>query len=111
MRRLLLAAALGLVTPLASAAPGDWDASGPDPFDPGVIATNKRILAANPHDGKALSDLVNLYGAHRTVGQLVKEYDAVLAKAPDDWAALVVAGKLAARSDAAKALELYGKAV
>ncbi len=101
---LLLAAAL-LPAARAHAQPADdWSVTR-DPFDKGVIARLKGILARNPSDADALAKLLGMYRRYRTVELLRSEYDAALAKKPDDWATLVVLGRLAlAAGDSATAL-------
>ena len=113
MRRLpLLVAALALAAAPVHAQPaGDWGVHR-DPFDPHVIGAYKAILARNPHDASALAKLLELYRRYRTVDQLAKEYGKILDKRPDDWAALVVAGRLAhASGDDTTALADWQKAV
>src|SRR6185312_3667412 len=113
MRRLpLLVAALALAAAPVHAQPaGDWGVHR-DPFDPHVIAAYKAILARNPHDASALAKLLELYRRYRTVDQLAKEYGKILDKRPDDWAALVVSGRLAhASGDDTTALADWQKAV
>ncbi|MEZ4404555.1 MAG: tetratricopeptide repeat protein [Kofleriaceae bacterium] len=109
--RSLLAAALvvAAVTP-ALAQGDDWSVTR-DPFDKGVIARLKGILARNPSDADALAKLLTMYRRYRTVALLRSEYDAALAKQPDDFATLVVIGRLAkADNDAATALAMFERA-
>ena len=70
-----------------------------------MIARYKAILAQNPHDASALAKLLEMYRRYRTVDLLKDEYSKQLDKKPDDWAALVVMGRLmrATGDDAARA--------
>ena len=101
---LLLTAAL-VPAAAAHAQPGDdWSVTR-DPFDKGVVARLKGLLARNPNDADALAKLLGLYRRYRTIELLRTEYDAQLAKKADDWATLVVIGRLAlAAGDSATAL-------
>lgn len=104
---------LALATPIAvaTAQPSDWGVKR-DPFDKNVIARYKAILARNPHDGSSLAKLLEMYRRYRTIDQLKEEYGKILDKAPADWAALVVLGRLQhATGDDARARELWVKAV
>ncbi|MGE5184273.1 MAG: tetratricopeptide repeat protein, partial [Acidobacteriota bacterium] len=112
MRRLLLAFALAAASagPVL-AQPGDWGAQR-NPFDPSVIAKYKAILARNPHDAGALAKLLEMYRRYSTVDTLKGEYGKLLDKKADDWAALVVLGRLQhATGDDARALDLWTRAV
>ena len=91
---LLLAAAL-LPAAGAQAQPADDWSVQRDPFDKSVVARLKGLLARNPSDADALAKLLGMYRRYRTVELLRSEYDAALAKKPDDWATLVVLGRLA----------------
>lgn len=92
---------------MVHAQPADWGVTR-DPFDKTVIARYKAILAKNPHDASALAKLLEMYRRYRSVDQLKEEY----AKGKEDWASLVVRGRLErATGDEAQALELLGKAV
>lgn len=100
----------------ASAAPAlaqpadDWDVQR-DPFDKSVIARLKGILGKNPNDADALAKLLGMYRRYRTVALLEGEYEAALAKKPDDFGTLVVLARLAqAERDEGKALPLYERA-
>ncbi len=89
----------------------DWGVQR-DPFDRNVIARYKGMLASNPHDASALAKLLEMYRRYRTVDLLKEEYGKILDKTPDDWATLVVVGRLNhATGDDARALELWMKAV
>jgi tetratricopeptide (TPR) repeat protein len=107
-----LALALALSPTAAGAQPaGDWGVQR-DPFDKNVIARYKAILAANPHDGSALAKLLEMYRRYRTVDLLKEEYAKQLDKKPDDWAALVVMGRLQhTTGDDQRALDSFTKAV
>jgi cellulose synthase operon protein C len=105
-----LAIALGSA-PQPSLADDDWGAVR-DPFDQKVIAIHKGILARNPHDPGSLAKLLEMYGRYRTVDLLRDEYAKVLAKNPNDWAALVVLGHLFHKTgDVPRALEHWTRAV
>jgi tetratricopeptide (TPR) repeat protein len=92
----LCAALLSSLTAgVAIAQPDDWGNVKRDPFDKGVIAKYKGILARSPHDGTALTKLVSMYRKHRTLELLHDEYEEALKKKPDDHALLVVAGRIA----------------
>ena len=92
------------------AQPDDWSVKR-DPFDPAVVARYKAILARNPSDAGALAKLLALYRRFRSVDQLRAEYQKALDKKPDDWATLVVLGRLAqAAADDAAALGFYERA-
>src|SRR5512138_1677979 len=97
MRRLRLVLAIALAAasaPLpALAQGGDWSVTR-DPFDKTVVARYKAILAKNPHDAQALAKLLEMYRRYRTVDQLKDEYQKALDKNANDWAALVVMGRL-----------------
>ena len=114
MRRLrfLLALSLAVSVPqVAIAQPGDWGVTR-DPFDKGTIARYKGILASNPHDGKALAKLLEMYRRYRTVDLLKEEYQKVLDKDGKNWAALVVLGRLMRTTgDDPRALDLWTRAV
>lgn len=105
---LLVAAALpALSTGRAQAQADDWSIKR-DPFDPGVVARLKGLLARNPNDADALAKLLGLYRRYRTVDLLRGEYEAALGKKPGDWATLVVLGRLAlAAGDRATALTRF----
>jgi tetratricopeptide (TPR) repeat protein len=113
VRRLASAfvAALVLATPAVAVAQGDdWGVTR-DPFDKKVVAKLKGILARNPSDADALAKLLTMYRRYRTVAQLRDEYDAALAKKPDDWASLVVLGRIAkGQGDDGTALGLFERA-
>lgn len=114
MRRLVTAftaAAIALAAPGAALAQGDDWSVERDPFDKAVVAKLKGILARNPNDADALARLLTLYRRFRTVAQLREELDAVLAKKPEDWATLVVLGRIAkGQGDDAGALALFERA-
>jgi len=111
MRRLLLFAALAFAPTIASAQPNDWGVTR-DPFDPAVINRFKAILRSNPHDPGALANLMKMYRQFRTVELLKDEYQKALDKSPDDWATLVVMGRLQhTTGDDARALDTWTKAV
>jgi tetratricopeptide (TPR) repeat protein len=95
----------------AAAAPDDdWQVQR-DPFDKSVVARYKAILARSPHDAGALAKLLELYRRYRTVELLKTEYQAALAKKPDDWALLVALAKIQrATGDDAAALDLLTRA-
>jgi cellulose synthase operon protein C len=97
--------------PVASAQPADWGATR-DQFDKNVIARYKGILAKNPHDGSALAKLLEMYRRYRTVDLLKEEYQKELDKKADDWAPLVVLGRLMhTTGDDQRANDLWTKAV
>jgi cellulose synthase operon protein C len=106
----VLAAAL-LGTPLVAHAQGDdWEVTR-DPFDKAVVGKLKGILARNPSDADALAKLLTMYRRYRTVAQLRDEYEAVLAKKPEDWPSLVVLGRIArGQGDDTTALGLFERA-
>ncbi|MCX5741085.1 MAG: HEAT repeat domain-containing protein [Proteobacteria bacterium] len=115
MRRLpalLLATALALVpTGARIVSADDWGAQR-DPFNLNDIARYKANLRANPHDGGSFAKLLEMYGRYRTVDLLKSEYQKVLDKTPDDWASLVVLGRLfRSTNDNPRALDLYTLAV
>src|SRR5688500_125420 len=114
MRRLRLLLALALAAaPVAPvfAQPTDWGVKR-DPFDKTVVARYKGILASNPHDGKALAKLLEMYRRYRTVDLLKEEYQKVLDKDGKNWAALVVLGRLMRTTgDDPRALDLWTRAV
>ena len=117
MRRFAISAvllALGLIlTPIASRAEpaGDWGATR-DPFDKQVVARYKAILANQPHDAPALAKLVALYRRYRTLGALQQDYQNQLDREPNNWAALVVLGRLLhTAGDDARAREMWTRAV
>lgn len=53
-----------------------------DPFDKELIARYKRILSKKPSDTGALSKLMGMYRRYRSVGLLIREYQAALDKKP-----------------------------
>lgn len=114
--RLVLACALavapiGGLPAVAVAQPGDWGVQR-DPFDRGVIARYKAILANNPHDSAALAKLLEMYRRYRTVDLLKDEYGKLLDKNATDTAAMIVLGRLhRATGDDARALEMWSRAV
>lgn len=102
--------AAAAAAPPAHAQGDDWDVQR-DPFDKSVVARLKGILARNPSDGDALAKLLNLYRRYRTVALLRTEYETALASKPDDFATLVVLGRLARNErDDATALTLFERA-
>ncbi|HVV81942.1 MAG TPA: HEAT repeat domain-containing protein [Kofleriaceae bacterium] len=104
---LVLAAALGPAAAAHAGPADDWSVTR-DPFDKGVIARLEGLLARNPNDADALAKLLGMYRRYRTVDLLRQEYDAKLAKSPDDWSTLVVVGRLAlAAGDSATALTRF----
>ena len=89
----------------------DWDVKR-DPFDPGVVARYKAILARDPHDAGALAKLLELYKRYRTVELLRSEYDKQLEKKPTDWATLVIVARLDHQgTDDPKSIEHFTAAV
>ncbi len=111
MRRILFAVAVAAVVPAvvhpATVRADDWEVQR-NPFDPKVIAQYKGILARAPHDASAFAKLLELYSRYSSRDNLKKEYQQVLDKKPDDWASLVVLGRLMhATGDDARALELW----
>lgn len=95
---------------VAHAQAGDWTVRR-DPFDAGVIARYKALLARRPHDRGALAALVTLYRRHRTLDLLVREYETART-AHDDAPTVVVLARLAqTRKDNRRALELFRTAV
>ena len=104
--RWIAAAALCLV--LSARARADW---GPhrDPFDPVVVQRYEAVLARDPHDQRALHELVAMYQRYRSVAKLEAEYRARLA-AGDDWATLVVLAELP-RASRAESLALWKRAL
>src|SRR5829696_4351822 len=114
MRRLRLLLALALasaaVAPAAAQpAGGDWGVKR-DPFDKTVVARYKAILAKNPHDASALAKLLEMYRRYKTVDLLKDEYQKTLDKDANNWAALVVVGRLhRAIGDDQRARELLTK--
>ncbi len=108
---LFAAILLGAAVSAVHAQPGDWGVHR-DPFDPNVVARYKAMLARDPHDASALANLLKLYRSFRTVDLLEQEYGKQVDKKADDWAALVVLGRLFhATGDEARALELWTRAV
>ena len=106
MRRVALVVGL-CAAAAATAQADDWTVQR-DPFDKTVVARWKAILAKNPHDVGALTQLVALYRKQRTVGQLDDEY----AKLPESWASVVVRARLAQTAgDKSRALALFQRAV
>ncbi len=115
MRRLLFAAAVTVawtaIPAVTRAQPADWGATR-DPFDKNVVTRYKAILARTPHDASALAKLLEMYRRYRTVDLLKDEYQKQLDKKADDWAALVVLGRLMhATGDDQRARDLWAKAV
>jgi cellulose synthase operon protein C len=119
MRRLrFLLACLLATVPAVTAAPraasaqaDDWGVKR-DPFDQKVIGQYKRFLAANPHDGSALANLLKMYRQHRTVELLRDEYQKLLDKNAHDWSALVVLGHIQRKlGDDQRALDYWNRAV
>ena len=92
----------------ASARAGDWGAHR-DPFDPVVVARYEAILAHDPHDERALRELLALYKAYRSVAKLEAEYRAKLGHG-EDWATLVVLARLP-RPSRADTVELWKRAL
>jgi tetratricopeptide (TPR) repeat protein len=106
-----VSAALGLAAPGAALAQNDDWSVERDPFDKAVVAKLKGILARNPNDADALARLLTLYRRFRTVALLREELDAVLARKPEDWATLVVLGRIArGQGDDTTALALFERA-
>src|SRR5262245_25394359 len=99
MRRLRLFLALALALAAGAAQPalaqqgGDWGVTR-DPFDKTVVARYKAILAKNPHDGTALAKLLDMYRRFKTVELLKDEYQKTIDKDQNNWASLVVMGRL-----------------
>src|SRR5690349_10760263 len=92
----------------ASAQPDDWGNVKRDPFDKGVVAKYKGILERNPHDTKALDKLAGMYKKHRSMDLLNEEYTKALEKDPDDYALLVISGRIAVlMGDEPKALTQF----
>src|SRR5256885_9364394 len=111
MRRLLVMLVLASAVPALAQPAGDWGVQR-DPFDKTVIARYKAILTKNPHDGQALAKLLQMYRNYRTLDVLEDEYAKQLEKSPNDWASLVVLGRLNhATGDEARAKDLLTKAV
>jgi tetratricopeptide (TPR) repeat protein len=95
----------------ASAQADDWGVKR-DPFDLKVIGQYKRFLAANPHDGSALANLLKMYRQYRTVELLRDEYQKLLDKNANDWSALVVLGHIQRKlGDDQRALDYWNRAV
>ncbi|MEJ7599082.1 MAG: HEAT repeat domain-containing protein [Kofleriaceae bacterium] len=115
MRRLRYVLACALVfaplVPEIARAEDDWGVKR-DPFDRKEINGWKAILARNPHDATALAKLYDKYRRYRTADLLKEEYGKALEKTPDDWASLVVLGRLHRTSgDEPRALEMFNRAV
>ncbi len=91
----------------AQAQPADWTVHR-DPFDAGVVARYKQLLARDPYDGDALIRLAQMYRRYRTLAGLEAEYET----AGDDHAVLVVRARLHRdRGDASGARALFQKVV
>ncbi|HVK85439.1 MAG TPA: HEAT repeat domain-containing protein [Kofleriaceae bacterium] len=106
----LAAASIAAPSP-AAAQPADWGVTR-DPFDKGVIAKYKAILARNPHDATALAKLLDMYRRYRTVDLLADEYAKLLEKKPDDVNAMIVLGRLHRMTgDDVRALAMWTTAV
>jgi tetratricopeptide (TPR) repeat protein len=112
MRSVLFAVAVAAaLSPAAPARADDWEVQR-NPFDPKVIAQYKAILARAPHDANAFAKLLELYTRYSSRDNLKKEYQVVLDKKADDWASLVILGRLDhATGDDARAAELWNRAV
>ena len=107
---LLCASLAAAAAPTLAHAQDDWEVTR-DPFDKSVIARLKGILARNPNDADALAKLLGMYRRYRSVKLLREEYDAALAKKPDDWSTLVILARLArSEGDAAAALGFFERA-
>ncbi len=107
----VIVAAIALGPPTGAAAQGDDWSVERDPFDKAVVGKLKGILARNPSDADALARLLTMYRRYRTVAQLRGEYEALLAKKADDWATLVVLGRIArGQGDDDAALALFERA-
>src|SRR5262249_7630659 len=85
----------------------DWEVGGQSKVDPCALAAYKAILAKSPHDGDALAKLLRWESA----ASLQAEYEKKLAKNPDDYATLVVLGRLRQMAnDNDAALDYFTKA-
>jgi cellulose synthase operon protein C len=93
---LLLAAVLtvpALAAPAEAACPkqdDDWEVGGKSKIDDCALDAYRKILAKNPFDGDALARLLR----HKKAAKLETEYDAKLAKSPNDYATLIVLARL-----------------
>ncbi len=87
------------------AAAGDWSVRR-DPFDPGVVARYRQILARDPYDADARGQLVRMYRRYRTLHALEVE----LAQAADRSSLIVRAELAHDRRDLEEARALLGQA-
>lgn len=100
MRRFTLSTlvALGLLAgpALTDRAPAqaqdDWGVKR-DPFDKGLIKRYKSLLSRRPNDARALGKLMAMYRRYRSVGLLVREYEAAQ-KRKSSFSNLMVLGYL-----------------
>lgn len=99
---------VALCLAMTAVARADWGARR-NPFDPGVVRRYKVLLEKNPHDEPALRALVGMYKRYRTVDLLESEYRAVVERA-EDWAALVVLARMP-RTSRTETLALWKRAL
>ena len=102
---------LAIALPLSAAADDDdWGVTR-SAFDPRLVGRYKAMLQRNPGDSYAMGHLIKLYSKHRSVGQLVGEYEKAALAKPDSYANWLILGNLYRRSGkSALAIGRYLKA-
>tara|TARA_R110002096_G_scaffold143328_1_gene299140 strand:+ start:108796 stop:112920 length:4125 start_codon:yes stop_codon:yes gene_type:complete len=96
--------------PTPAQAQDDWGVKR-DPFDKGLIKRYKSLLSRRPNDAKALGKLMAMYRRYRSVGLLVREYEAAQ-KRTASFSNLMVLGYLQRHEgDADAALAHFTEAV
>lgn len=92
-----------------ASAQDDWNVRR-NPFDKGIIARHKRTLHKRPGDTSSLSKLMGMYRRYRSVGLLIREYEAAQKKSPH-FSNLMILGHLHQREKNPKeALAYFEKA-
>jgi len=91
--------AIALLTLLAAlpVRADDWSVTR-SAFDPRLVARYKAMLRRNPTDARALSQLVSMYGKHRSLMILIKEYRALAKASPGKAGPHYILGRLDGRT-------------
>ena len=111
-RQIIIGALLACtLVPAVAAAQDDPWAVKRSGFDPRVVAKYKAMLNRRPTDSHAFKRLVKLYRQHRSMGQLIGEYQSLARAKPASYAYQLILGHLNRRAGSYKpAVNHYRKA-
>ncbi len=109
-RQIIIGAVLACtLLPALAAAQGDPWAVKRSEFDPRVVARYKAMLNRRPTDSHAFKRLVRLYRKHRSMGQLIGEYQKLARAKPGSYAFQLILGHLNRRAGSNKAAVVHYK--